>query len=127
LWAQEKPVPKDSTRLSAAGCARGRLFIVDVNPEHESRSIDLQPGSRLRLEGPKKLLDEIKANESSMIEITGLIKKSDMVQPGVGVAGGRVRITPVMPSGPTGRDAGMMQPVFDLESWRLLLISCPAR
>ena len=34
-----------------------------------------------------------------MVEITGLMKQSDMVQPGVGLAGGRVRITPVMPIG----------------------------
>jgi len=128
LSAQERPVPKDSARLSIAGCARGRVFTVDRGPEHESRGTDLALGSKVRLEGQKKLLDEIKAREGSMVEITGLMKQSDTVQPGVGLAGGRVRITPVMPAGRgVSRDPGPQPPVLDVESWRLLNASCPSR
>ncbi len=83
---------------------------------------------KLRLEGQKKLLAEIKAKESSMVEITGLIKQSDMTQPGIGLAGGRVRVTPVMPSSRgAAYDPGPPIPVFDVESWRLLNTSCPKR
>ena len=127
LSAQERPVPKDSTRLSISGCARGRVFTVDRSPEHEWKGV-LDVGMKLRLEGPKKLLDEIKAREGSMVEITGLMKQSDTVQPGVGLAGGRVRITPVMPSNRgLARDPGPTPPVIDIESWRLLNSSCPSR
>ena len=83
---------------------------------------------KLRLEGDKKVLADIKAHEGSMVEITGLMKQSDVVQPGVGLAGGRVRITPVMPNGrTTGRDPGPSPPVLDVESYRLLNASCPKR
>lgn len=122
-------MPKDSIRLSIAGCARGRVFTVDRNPEHELGSTTvLEFGSKIRLQGPKKLLDEIKARERSMIEVTGLMRQSETVQPGVGLAGGRVRIAPVMPAGRGGApDPGPQPPVLDVESWRLLNASCPSR
>ena len=127
--AQERPVPKDSMRLSISGCARGRVFTVDRNPEHEiSGQPTIEYGSKMRLQGQKKLLDEIKANEKSMVEITGLMKQSDMVQPGVGLAGGRVRIAPAMPMGRgPAYDPGPQPPILDVESWRLLNASCPSR
>ena len=60
--AQERPVPKDSMRLSISGCARGRVFTVDRNPEHELGGLPtIEYGSKIRLQGQKKLLDEIKA------------------------------------------------------------------
>lgn len=115
-------------RLSISGCARGRVFIVDRNPEHEVSHPTIEYGTRVRLEGDKKLLNEIKARERSMIEITGLMKMSDTVQPGVGLAGGRVRIAPATPMGRgVGRDPGPQPPVVDIESWRLLNASCPSR
>jgi len=128
LSAQERPVPKDSARLSISGCARGRAFTVGRDPEHES-SFKLELGMKLRLEGDKKVLNEIKAREGSMVEITGLMKQSEMVQPGVGLAGGKIRITPVMPSSRGGapRDPGPSPPVFDVESYRLLNASCADR
>ena len=125
---QERPVPKDSTRLSIAGCARGRVFTVGRDPSHESRGFELAEGMKLRLEGQKKILEEIKARESSMVELTGLMKQSDTMQPGIGLAGGKTRVTPVMPS-PRGPayDPGPPMPVIDVESWRLLNSSCAKR
>lgn len=126
--AQEKPVPKDSMRLSISGCARGRVFTVDRNPEHELGSTVIEYGTRARLEGPKQLLEEIKARQRSMIEITGLIKLSETKQPGIGLAGGRVRIAPATPLGRgVPRDPGPQPPVIDVESWRLINASCPSR
>jgi len=130
LFAQERPVPKDSARLSISGCARGRVFTVHRDQTHEaSGSYQLAENMKLRLEGQKQVLNEIKAHEDSMIEITGLMKQSDVVQPGVGVAGGRIRITPVMPDRPGGatRDPGPPTPIVDVESYRLLNTSCPRR
>lgn len=125
--AQERPVPKDSVRLSISGCARGRVFTADRNPEHEVPNPTIVYGTKIRLEGPRKLLGEIKANEKSMIEITGLMKQSATVQPGVGLAGGRIRIAPAMPMGRGGVDPGPQPPIVDIESWRLLNASCPSR
>jgi len=127
--AQEKPVPRDSSRLTVAGCAYDRLFIVDVSPEHELPRTELKPGRRLRLSGPKKLLEEIKARKGSVVELTGLMRKSDLIEQGVGLAGGAVRIMPGRsPIGATGGpDSTMTQAVIDVESWRLLNAPCPDR
>lgn len=129
VLAQEKPVPKDSTRLTVPGCAYDRLFIVDLSPDHEMPRTDLKPGRRLRLSGPKKLLEEIKARQGDMVELTGLVRKSDLIEQGVGLAGGRVRVMPGRsPVGSTaGRDSGVSQAVIDVESWRLLNTTCPSR
>lgn len=128
LSAQERPVPKDSARLSMSGCARGRVFTVGRDPAHESGSYQLAEGMKIRLEGNKKVLGEIKTHEASMVEITGLMKQSAVVQPGIGVAGGRIRIAPVMPAGRTSpRDWVPPPPVIDVESYRLLNSSCRSR
>ncbi len=128
VLAQEKPVPKDSERLTVAGCGYDRLFIVDISPEHELPRSDLKPGRRLRLSGPRKLLDEIKVRQGSMVELTGLMRKSDLLEEGVGLAGGKVRITGRSPIGVTGGPtSGVTQAVIDVESWRLLNAPCPDR
>ena len=129
LSAQEKAVPKDSVRLTIPGCAYDRLFIVDSSPEHEMPRSDIKPGRRLRLSGPKKMLEEIKARQSDMVELTGLMRKSDLIEQGVGLAGGSVRIMPGRsPVGATGGpDSTVTQAVIDLESWRPLNVTCPAR
>lgn len=124
---QERPVPKDSARLSISGCARGRVFTVRRNPEHpEELGTHLDEGRHLRLEGNKKALQEIKAHEGSMVEISGLIKRSDIEQRGIGLAGGRVRIVGAMPQR-SGPDPGPSVAVVDVESWRLLNSSCPSK
>lgn len=114
--------------MSISGCARGRVFTVGRDPTHESRAFELAEGMKIRLEGQKQVLADIKKHEGSMVEITGLMKQSEMVQPGIGLAGGRVRITPVMPNGRTpNHDPGPSPPIVDVESYRLLNSSCPGR
>ena len=89
---QEKPVPKDSVRISIPGCAKGVMFTVTESPEHESRT-SLAPGRRFRLAGKKELLKEIREREGTMIEVTGLILKGQIDQSGVAI-GDKVRISP---------------------------------
>jgi hypothetical protein len=103
------------------------VFTVGRDPEHESSYV-LELGMKLRLEGDKKVLAEIKKHEGSMVEVTGLMKQSEVVQPGVGLAGGKIRITPVMPSN-NGRSPAPPPPapIVDVESYRLLNSSCPNR
>ena len=128
LFAQERTVPKDSARLSISGCAHGRVFTVGRSPEHELRGTELQEGRKIRLEGKKELLAEIKSHEGSMVELTGLMRRSDIDQPGISMAGGKVRIAPgATPGSSVNRDPGPQQAVVDVESWRLLNSSCPSR
>jgi hypothetical protein len=127
LTAQERPVPGDSTRVIIAGCARNRTFVVGVPEGRENRATDVSAGRRFRLSGPRQVLDDIRRREGSMVEITGLVRKSDMVGPGgVTFLGGRVRIGGALPGDPV-RDPMYNQTVIDVESFQLLPDRCPAR
>jgi hypothetical protein len=129
VHAQERPVPGDSARVAIPGCAKGRAFVVAETPEHEPTQVDIAPGRRFRLSGPKEILDDIKKHEGRLIEVTGLVRKAALKGPGgIGIAGGRVRIgggAPVSPTGdPTRSLQGYEQPVLDVEGWRQLGENC---
>lgn len=126
--AQEREVPKDSVRITVPGCARGRLFVVGPRSEHEPGRSDIAPGRRFRLAGNKDALAEIRKREASMVQLTGLIRRSDVNPPGISLGGG-VRISPGMPptTSSPGRNSGFDEVVFDVESWQPLPGSCPAK
>ena len=131
LGAQEREVPKDSMRLSIPGCAKNRRFIVAERPGHEPVRSDIRAGRRFRLNGKKGLLEEIKKQDGTMIEVTGLVRKQDLQERGIGLAGGRVRIGGGLPRARTGgtdvgRDSGYEEVVIDVEAWRPLPDECPA-
>jgi len=125
--AQERPVPSDSTRVTIPGCARDRVFIVDAPEGREISATGIQPGRRFRLSGPRSVLDDIRKRQGTMVEITGLVRKSDMAGPGgVTILGGRVRIGGATPRDPA-RDPMYNQVVIDVEGFQLLPDRCPAR
>lgn len=128
---QEPKVPKDSVRLSIPGCVEGRRFIVMRRDRPEPVDAEVQPGRRFRLNGPKKMLLEMQEQKASMIEVTGLVRRSQVTERGVTAAGGRVRIGGGQPQAPmgggVGRDSGYNEAILDVESWRSLPDACPAR
>lgn len=69
-----KPVPKGSVRVSIPGCSRGYVFTTGPRSADEAGSADIPDGLHLRMNGPKKLINEIKAHEGSMIVVTGTMK-----------------------------------------------------
>jgi len=94
LAAQEpKPVPKNSVRVSVPGCTKGYIFTAGQRTADQPGSVSIPEGMHLRMNGPKDMIKEIKAREGSMIEITGLVRKGQIDQSGVGIGGG-VRISP---------------------------------
>lgn len=127
---QEKPdTPKDSSLVSLQGCAKKGSFVVGERREDQPGTLEIAPGRRFRMNGPKALLNDIKAHERSLIEITGVIKKSDVNPPqGVPVLGGRVRIgggrVPQDPISNPARDPAYNQVTIDVRSWRALDGSC---
>jgi hypothetical protein len=132
LAQEEKKVPKDSERVWISGCARGKSFNAQ-RLENEPVRTDVAPGRRFRLSGPKKILQDIEARETQMIEVTGLMRKSDLNPPnaGVAIAGGRVRIGGPLPRDPIAgdpkRDPFYNESIIDVEAWRVLPADCPAR
>jgi hypothetical protein len=130
--AQEREVPKDSARISIPGCAKGRTFIVMPREDIEPVRSDVQPGRRFRLNGPKKLLAEIKKVEANYVEVTGLVRKAQLDgTQGIAIAGGRIRIggAPVHrdPTADPARNPRYNEVVIDVESWRPLPESCPSK
>jgi hypothetical protein len=130
LLAQEnKPVPKDSVRVFVPGCTKGYIFTAGRHTEDEPGSSEIPEGMHLRMNGPKKMMAEIKAHEGSTIEITGLMKKGQYKPDGVGIGGG-VRIAP----GPTPMGGSLSsspnvssQILIDVEGWRPIGGDCPSR
>jgi len=125
---EEKPVPKDSTRVAVEGCAKGVIFTAGPRTEEsQGRRLDIPEGMHLRMNGPKKVMSDIKAHEGSMIEITGLIKKGQYRQDGVAIGGG-VRIVPGgSPTANGPRDISSTQIMIDVEGWRPATGDCPSR
>jgi hypothetical protein len=124
-------IPKDSELVSLQGCADDRTFIVAPRSEEQPGTLEIEPGRRFRLSGPRKLLDEIKVRERTKVEVTGLVRKSDIAPPqGLALFGGRVRIggarVPQDPIADPRRDPAYTQAVIDVRSWRPLTGDCPA-
>ena len=124
---ERKPVPKDSVRVSIPGCTKGYIFTAGRRTVDEPGSVSVPEGMHFRMNGPKKMIAEIKAQEGSMIEITGITKRGQYMPDGVGVGGG-VRIGP----GPGPTSGGLGSPVasqiaIDVEGWRPVAGGCPTR
>src|SRR5262245_21407914 len=74
--AQEsKPAPKDSVRVSLSGCSKRSVFTVGPRTTEAPGNLEIPEGTHLHMNGPKKLMAEIKAHEGAPIEITGLMRK----------------------------------------------------
>jgi hypothetical protein len=127
---EEKPVPKDSVRVSIPGCSKGSAFVVTESPEGERTSVEIKTGRRFRLTGKKELLNEIKAREGYMIAVTGIVRRNDLQGPGgISLGGGRVRIGGGPPVAGAGSDANRapqsMNAILDVEGFRPLGEPCP--
>ena len=135
LSAQEREPPKDSKRLSVTGCVRGRSLIASARMSEEPMSGAVETGRRFRLSAPKKMLAEIRAERGRMVEVTGLVKISQLSPATTGIPlgkSGRIRIGGGPPNrDPTqvdpARDPLVNEPVMDVESWRPLPETCPVR
>ena len=129
LAAQEnKPVPKDSARVTIRGCLKGYVFTAGPRAADEPGRYDIPEGLHIRMNGPKKMMADIKAHEGSMIELTGLMKKSQYGPDGIGLGGGvRISPGPGPGSGSFGPSPVGAEPMIDVEGWRPAVGSCPSR
>ena len=123
---QEKPrVPKDSIELVISGCLKGRVLAVsDVRSTDVERSPDVRARS-FRLAGKGDVMKDVKREDHHLVEVTGIVKRSSLSEPGVRV-GRRVVIgggQPVAGSGSIPSPADNV-PVLDVESLRLKSTSC---
>ncbi len=90
---QEKPkVPKDSLLATIEGCLKGRVIrAYDVRQPDTTTGIEIRNKS-FSVEGKKDVIADVKKNDGQHVEITGIIKKSALIEPGVKFKGGRVMV-----------------------------------
>ena len=121
---EQKPVPKGLVRVAIPGCAKDYVFTAARRTGDEPGSVNIPEGMHIRMNGPKKLIAEIKAHQGSMVVITGTMKEGQFRPDGVGIGGG-IRVGP---SGSPGGGFGSPiagQVMIDVEGWRPAVGDCP--
>lgn len=127
VLAQEtKPVPKDSLRISIPGCAKNAVFTTGKRTVDEPGTLDVAEGVHMHMNGSKKVMADIKAHQATMIEITGIVRRSDLDPGGISLGKG-VTIKPgPAPSGSTMGGVPLASQIqIDVESWRQIPGECP--
>jgi hypothetical protein len=123
---EHRKVPKDSVEVTVTGCLKGRVLSASDVRQADTTSGPIVRQRAFRLSGPKDLMKEVKDNDGQRVEITGLIRKSALIEPGVKIKGGRV----VIGGGSMGTaGAGIPDPaentvVMDMSAVQLIGGSC---
>lgn len=88
---EEKPkVPRDSVMAVITGCLKGRVIRAeDVRQTDASSGVEIRSHS-FRVSGKKDVMALVKDNDGRRVQMTGLIKKSALIEPGIRFKGGRV-------------------------------------
>jgi hypothetical protein len=90
---EEKPkVPKDSYLVTVTGCLKGRVLKAADVRQMDTTSGPVIRNSAFRVTAKKDVMELVKENDGHRVEVTGLIKKSALMEPGVKFKGGRVVI-----------------------------------
>lgn len=123
--SQEKPrVPKDSVEIVVIGCLTGRALKASDVRQVDTQSGPIVSGRTFRVAAKGEVMDEIKKQDSHLVEVVGIVKRSALDDKGVKVGRG-IEInggSPVARSGiPSGGDS---VPVMDVSSIRQRASSC---
>ena len=121
---EEKPVPKDSVRVTVPGCTKGAVFTAGPRTEDQPGRAGVPAGTRLRMNGPKKMMTEIKEHEGQMLQITGLMKRGQYLQQGIPIGGG-IRVIPASPGSVRSGPVMDSTQYIDIESWQPAPGDCP--
>jgi hypothetical protein len=83
-------IPKDSIYVTITGCLKGRVLkAADVRQEDTTSGVVVRQHS-FRVAGKKDVMKAVKEEDGHRVELTGLIRKSALMEPGVKFKGGRV-------------------------------------
>lgn len=90
---EERPkVPKDSVMVVITGCIKGRVIRAsDVQQTDTTSGVNIR-ATTFRLAGKKDVMAVVKEQDGQRAEVTGLIKKSALIEPGIKFKGGRVMV-----------------------------------
>lgn len=128
-YAQETPkADPNSVQVVVSGCPKGRA-LVPLITEGEAVTPATLIGRPIRLNGKKDLLKEIADEKGHLVEVTGLIRKSDMRASGPSTTIGGMRVTAgaasPLSNDPTKRLAYDVI-VMDVVAFRRISTECPA-
>jgi hypothetical protein len=130
--AQEpKKIPADSVEIATTGCLKGRVFTATQPPEDGMRRGPNVTGRSFRITGKKELMTFVKTHDGDLVEMVGLIRRSDLRQ---ATEVGRIGNTRVVMGAPRSGDPmqsarsapiGEGVAVMDATSVRFLDDRCP--
>src|SRR5439155_24792894 len=97
-------------------------FCLHCRPPHSGSAGQRRHSRRHALahERAEEMMAEIKAREGSMIEITGLMRKSQYKPDGVRIGGVRISPGRAPSDGSLAGNPGVSQMLIDVEGWRPL-------
>jgi hypothetical protein len=89
---QERPsIPDDSVELNVSGCLKGRVLAVSDAREADVQSGPIVRGKSFRLAGKGDIMKEVKKEDGSFVEVTGVVKRSALDSKGMTI-GKRVKV-----------------------------------
>lgn len=80
---KERKVPKDSVRLSITGCLKGRVLAVSDVRRPDTESGPIVRARSFRLAGKGDVMDDVKREDGHLVDVTGLVRRSALIEPGV--------------------------------------------
>jgi hypothetical protein len=121
---EKRKVPKDSVELTVIGCLTGRVLKTVERRQSDTESSPYVGERTFRLASKKALTDEIKKQQHHLVEVTGVVKRSDLDSKGI-------KAGPFTINGgkPVASTRGMPSPaddvaVMDVSSVRMRSSSC---
>lgn len=115
---EERPkVPKDSVLVTVVGCLKGRVIKASDVRQEDVASGPIVRGHSFRLAGKKDVMQIVKEEDGHRVEISGLIRKSSLMEPGVKFKGGRVVIGGGTMSSGTNSLPNPAENVVVLDAW----------
>ncbi len=116
-------IPKDSMQLTVIGCLKGRVLKASETRTRDVESSPYVGGRSFRLASKKPVTEDIKKHNGHLVEVTGIVKRSDLEPRGVRV--GRVQIAGSRSSSPNGLpDPAQNQTVMDAISVSFRATAC---
>jgi hypothetical protein len=120
--AQETPrdkpkVPKDSIELSVTGCLTGRVLAISDVRRPDTESGPPVRAKSFRLSAKGDLMDDIKKEDHHLVMVTGVVRKSALIEPGVKI-GNRVTVGGGSPvAGSAGSRPAPPDPIPVMDVW----------
>jgi hypothetical protein len=115
---EERPkVPKDSLLVTVVGCLKGRVLKASDVRQQDTTSGPIVRGHAFRIAGKKDIMKIVKEDDGQRVEVTGLIRKSSLMEPGVKFKGGRVVVGGGTMSSGTNSLPNPAENVLVLDAW----------